>query len=49
MSKVYESCVAEYSAVGCTIDNADDASNSVYDGYDTGGNPGAGRDFILAL
>ena len=38
MSKVYELCVAEwclikeYSDVGCTIDDADDATNVVYDG-----------------
>ena len=32
--------------MGCTIDDADDASNAVYYGQDTGGNAGAGRDFI---
>ena len=34
--------------MGCTIDDADDATNVVYDGFDTGGNSGAGRDFIPA-
>ena len=37
LSKVYELCVAEwclikeYSDVGCTIDDADDVYNAVYD------------------
>ena len=35
--------------MGCTIDDADDASDVVYDGLDAVGNSGAGRDFILAL
>ena len=34
--------------MGCTIDDADDALNVVYGSEDTGGNSGAGRDFIPA-
>ena len=35
--------------MGCTIDDADDTFDAVYDGLDTGGKSGARRGFIPAL